>query len=982
MRRLALTMIASAGCVASAAPRFPDDVASALVEHDMRRLETDTLVIYYPSTRRELAVRAAEKIARCQLAVQGLITTHGWTTKIKPVIVMPELPMNNAFVMPRTQGYEDVAVLPTHATLDFATAFGLPPDTGAIGCHEIVHYVHAQQIGGVWAALDRVFGDVLTPQAGIDAWFWEGLATYYEGQLQPGMGRLAWPAWRGVFAAAYAGGELDGSDLSEAKRLAPMGHHYLVGSHFIEWLADTYGADQLWQVIGLQASAVSVPLDVNGRFKAVYGASLSAMIDRFAAHLARDLPRRNVPAGQRVLRAVGSDARYARARDGTEALVHEDLDAPTRLEVRAPDGTVVFDEPMIDLVPPRQLVMAAPLFISGMSFTADARALYLTAIDQGATYQIPRLLRLDVATGALDEVKSGLGPGGAVAPDGGVYWYAQVDGDAWGLGEYDLATGARRTILAPQPGQYVLKVAPSPSGDQLALSKWDGTQFSIAIVDRQGHGLGTIALGPGFPVYDASFLDEDRVIYLAGVNGRFQVMMEELATGARVQITDAPYTALEPRAANGTVRFLDREAWRWDLDEVVIPQAPIPEIAKAPPRPADPYAAPAPVDILSDHGYAMFDGFFRPQLHAFAIATPAAGALLLGAGFAGGDRLGRQRWAVTGYVNPTPKPVLFSWAAAYSNAMLAPVGLSLAAQELRWHHPWDTDVDAPGFETFQDRRQLDVVGSLGRVIRGTTRVSIDAIYTRDAFEESVAAGEPRVWRRLGGAGFSLAQDNLEATPYGGARRRLAGALTGVYYPRRFSSFDADLIDARAELVLTVPVPFTRRHRIDLDLVGRAGEPRGGDDTPSLLQIGGTGAITPFYQRTRPSEDPPLIDDAAFPDHVRFLEPLRGFEDYTMPARRAALATARWRYPLIADYGWATSLYYFPAILIREVDLELFGAGGLLDDGAGWDAHLSGGAALTLSTYFWHVPLLVQYQVSRRFTDDEATSHLVGVGVGL
>ena len=42
-------------------------------------------------------------------------------------------------------------LFPAHSTLDFTTLFGLPPDPGMIACHELVHYVHAQQTAGFWA---------------------------------------------------------------------------------------------------------------------------------------------------------------------------------------------------------------------------------------------------------------------------------------------------------------------------------------------------------------------------------------------------------------------------------------------------------------------------------------------------------------------------------------------------------------------------------------------------------------------------------------------------------------------------------------------------------------------------------------------------------------------------------------------------------------------------------------------------------------
>ncbi len=989
MRCLAVLAIALTGCTATVAPRFPDDVAAAVAEHDMRRLETARLIVYYPAARHDLALRAVERMTTCQAAIEKQTALRGWAAAAKPVVVMPELPMNNAYMIPRLNGYEDVALVATHHTIDFATPFGLPPDPGAVGCHEIVHAVQEAQIGGIYGVIDRVFGDILSPQTGLDAWFWEGLATYYEGVLQPGMGRLAWPAWRGVFAAAYAGGDLDGDDLSELKRLAPMGHHYLVGSHFIEWLATKYGEDQLWQVIGAQGTSTALAFDINGRFKRVYGVSLSTMIDRFAAHLRRDLPRRDVPAGQTRVREIGTDARYARAADGTEAVVAEGLDVAPFLEVRSPDGTVVFSQNLIDVIPPRQLVTAAPLLVSGMSFTRNARWLYLTVVDLGETYQIPRLLRLDILNGELDEIAHGLGPGGAVSPDGTVYWTMHVDGDAWGLDEVDLATNRARPVIAPVPGQYILKVAPSPSGERLALTRWDGAQFAVSIVDRAGASIAEIAFGAGLPVYDASFVDDERVIYLASVQKRFQVFVEDVTTGARQQITDAPYTALEPRAAGGTVRFLDREAWRWELAEVALPD---PVTAAAAPVEEGPVAAPGtipttePLRVISDRGYSMFDGLFVPQLRGLAFTSPSLGAALFGGVLAGGDRLGLQRWALTGYANVSPKPVLWSWAAGYRNSMLAPWWLTIEAQDLRWHHPVDSDPDTPQInDEYEDRAQLDVAASFGRVVRGSTLISFDGVYTRDDFSASSGGTEPPVLRRMGGAGVTLALDTAETTPYGGARRRLGIATRGVYYPSRLNTFDTDLIDLRGELALTIPTPVLRRHRFDVSLIGRGLVPReDGASIPPLIEVGGTGGRIPLYQHVEPDEDPPLVDDELLPAHLRFEEPLRGFEDWFMPARRAALANVRWRYPVILDFGWATSLYYLPAILVRELDFELFGSAAVIDDGGGGvpSQHFAVGAAALLSLSLWRVPVVVEYQISQRLSDDDALGHLFAVGLPL
>jgi hypothetical protein len=993
MRASPILAVVATGCVATAQARFPHDVAAALAADDMRRLETDRLVVYYPEGRGALARRTAARITTCLELATERSRLGTWPTQDKPRFVMPELPFNNAFVMPRVMGYEPISVVPTQNTLDFATPFGLPPDPAWIGCHEVVHYVHEQQFTGLWGAINRLFGHVLSPQVGLDAWFWEGLATYYEDAQTGGAGRLNWPVWRGMFAAAYAGGGVDGSDLSELKRAAPPGHHYLVGSHFVEWLAATYGQDRLWEVIARQGGSVSILLDVNGRFRRVYGRSLSQLIGEFDAHLVRELPRRGVPADHRRLRGVGNDARYARAADGTEAIVAEDVDVPTRLEVRGPDGAVRHRIDLVDLIVPRTLVVASPILVSGMSFTADGRTLLLTAIDLDTTYQTTRLLRVDVASGEVETAASGLGPGAAVSPDGARYWVADVDGDAWGLAEVELATGRRRTVIAPEPGRFVLRAAASPDGDRLALSEWDGARFAVSV--WSGGTRRVVAGAPGRPAYDASWTDDGRLVYLDVVDGRFQVFVHDLDTGARAAITEAPYAAFEPRAAAGTVRFLDRDGWQWYLAEVALPpRAPVadlppvaPEAGLAARDPARiPHAAAiaaapdeAEITVRSDTPCRALDGLFRPQLHALAVASPSAGATLFGLAVTGGDHLGFQRWAVTGYVSPTPDPVLWSVAGGYANSMLAPWIFTVAAQDLRWHHPVDDDPAAPGFERYEDRATLDVSASFGRVVRGTSLVAAEGIYTRDDFAD--APGR----ERLGGGGLRLAHDNVEATRYGGVRRRLGVAVDGAIYPTALSTIPADLVDTRAELAITVPIPTTRRHAVTARLRHRRIDARGDPGELTPLEVGGEGPFVAVYTRRTPDDDePPLVRDEPFPERLRFVEPLRGFEDWPLPARAASIAEASWRYPVPIDHGWATSLLVMPAILVRELAFELFGSAALIA-APGGDAlarHAAAGGALSLSISLWRAPLLVRYQVARRLTDDEGIAQQVGIAVGL
>src|SRR6185369_10707113 len=195
--------------------RFTQDIASALAHEPMSRIETEDVYLYYPTRRRDVALRFLERIEGCVGYWRNQARIRNNISTAKLALIMPEMPYNNAFIAPRAGGYEDVGVIPTYNTADFFTLeAGLPPDPAFVGCHEVTHYVHFQQIAGFGRFMNVAFGDVYSPQAGFDPWFDEGLAVYSETILQPGTGRLAWPFWNGVFAAGVAGKRINGGDLS------------------------------------------------------------------------------------------------------------------------------------------------------------------------------------------------------------------------------------------------------------------------------------------------------------------------------------------------------------------------------------------------------------------------------------------------------------------------------------------------------------------------------------------------------------------------------------------------------------------------------------------------------------------------------------------------------------------------------------------------------------------------------------------------
>jgi hypothetical protein len=672
---------------------------------------------------------------------------------------------------------------------------------------------------------------------------------------------------------------------------------------------------------------------------------------------------RPIPAGQQRLADLGNDARYARGRDGTEAWVTEDVDLPPRLHVRDAKGATLLDTNLVELMPPRKLVQAAPLLVSGLSITADGREVWLTALDQGAVFQIPRLLRWKRGERGLTEMSHTLGPGATVDPTGKVYYYCHVDGDRWNLARYDIATKQAKLLVDMQPGTYVLGAQVSADGTRLAANVWDGGAFAIWIVDATtGQIQRKVGAPDRTPVYDASFTSDGRLMYLGVRDGRFQVFVDG------TMVSDAPYAALAPREANGTIRFLDRQDWSWYLAQVDLPAAAAPALADAAPAPAPLLVG--DIAVHSDERYSPFEHFFYPQVRSPSLAF-GGGVPHMGLALAGGDRLDNHRWSLQGYAQPKVGDIgtktHYGAYAAYYNQLLAPVTLSGDVGFLDWAAPVATD--DPMVTLTEERKTRDASIGLSTLWRNSLSASLSGIYTSDSSQVDVAPSS-HLW--VGGPSLALAWFGGETTRYTGLRRAVFVTSETAYYPHQLSSFAGDITDVGGTLGGVAPLPFGRRHTLSAFVRGRALVAK--NDT-NLLQVGGDGALGQVWKRSNNKMEPPGFDDARFPPNLRFVEPLRGYEDYAITTDTITLGEASWKYPFIIDEGRA-SIWWLPAAYLRQLDLEVFGAGAYDDQKR---KHVATGAAATLHLQFFRIPLAVTYQIARRLVDDKALTQFLAIG---
>lgn len=985
---LGLSLLSLWGC-ATARPRFDPEIQAA-VATDMRRLETEDVVLYYPDGAQREARRIGDRLDRCVRAIRARTKLDNDWSRQKPRVVLPNVPYNNAHVAPPL-GMEPISVVPTYSTTELFALLGIVPDPGVVGCHEMVHYVQILQAGGLGYTISSILGPVYSPQLGLDSWFQEGLAVFYETKLQPGMGRLRSRYFEGILAAGTADEGLDSGLPSVFHREPLYGGPYLVGSAFIDWLVAVYGEEALFALVKEQGNSIFFPMFVESRFKKIYGRSLTSLFQEFMAALKLKFPEHARPPEQRLVlttESMGHDARYTRGRSGHEAFVTQGLDRPTRLVVRAPDGTTVIERNLTDLFPGRTFVAPSASLASGLSFTADGSRLYFVMIDRGSVYLGSRLAVVDIATKSVEIVADDLsGSGGSVSPDGTTYYFARAHGDAWGIAALDLRDKSVRWVRAPETQYFHTSVRVSPDGSRLAVVRGNTAGYWIAVVDARSG-----ALVRELPMHENTSLapdwvDDQRLLFTAASGGRMQIHVAELGSGTIVPISRAPYLAFAPQAYGGTIRFLNREGWAWSLDEIPLPPATPPNsevgpagtVASAaidgrppvPPSRATTSASELPLEPAKfgeDEPYSGFERLFYPTLRSPWIASRGAGTIL-GVGLSGGDVLGWHRWGLRLGVNLGSR--LPSGEVSYVNGQLAPVEIGAAAGHYAVRERIRVDDEVydridPATRQPIDRHETLVLADVRRTYFQSTTVA-----TGLRFDSLVRTLEdhaaPLDDRRFGGYFASLAYGAGEGTPYTGARRALAGSVSGTMFPALWEDFG--LGDGRATLHVTHHLGL-RRLIGELSLRGRylAGAPT----EAALLQIGGDNPVSPELRDS--TNAPPPGDDIAglLPPELRFLEPLAGFEDHAFYDTGAALGEVSIRYPIIADWGSLSTFYFLPSFMLRQVDVVAFADAARLVQADRLAA--AAGGRLLVRTAFWVAPLTFQFQLARRLTDDEALAY--------
>ncbi len=545
-----------AGALALAAPAAQAQIsydARYRPQADYRLVDTDRFEWIYPAGADTTTALFQNALRRSFRSTRSVVGTDGADFEL-PVVVDPISGRANGFVTPVNFRSH---LFTAHPTFSFGAKFDSWAQT--VAPHELTHAMHFEIDSGVGLGglLGLFSGDASRLVHGLAprGWF-EGIAVYRESQLEPEAGRLDAPLQVMKYRAALGSGDpwSVGEVMHGSVFERPSRRHYLGGGQLIEHMAQERGSTDFFR----RATRWHHRLPFLGFGMALWmgtGQTPAQLSDSFLEEERQEEQRRLDSLRQAAEQGITAPTVVA----GTEGL-----------HVRRPywlsDSTLVAyasgyaTRPgfyRIDARSGERTVIGHQAITPGYTYALgpDTTALYFARqhpdllVPDATT---PRTHRLSLRTGEARLLSK---TGGTFTParaPGGPVWAARRDGS---FSELVTLGEDRATLRAHRPGLRYKQVAPSPSGDTIAvLANAGGTQ-GLYRFDPSTSTLEPWLRFEGGSIYDVSWGPEGRyVLFAADPSGIANVYALDRHGGDIRRLTTVRYGALEPTLSPGRER--------------------------------------------------------------------------------------------------------------------------------------------------------------------------------------------------------------------------------------------------------------------------------------------------------------------------------------------------------------------------------------------------------------------------------------------
>jgi len=949
------------GSCASLSTRFSTPVATGFARDDMWKLTTPDSEIYYPKQYEAEALRIAKQMNECLLAFRS--KARGNTPTRRMLVYLTSTNFNNAYVSPEFAGEPLHTVNPLFLTSETFHWYNMSGgDVSEVVCHEVFHYVHLEQTRGLWRFINLVFGPQVSPQSSLERWFTEGVAQFYEGHLRHPVGRPHSPYYHALFYSGVAArkGKIREGDLHiQVRELLPASGAYLTSLFFIEYLVEQYGEAKLWEVISLQADALFFPFGVSSRFQKVYGKSLAKLFAEWRKTLAPfAVPPPKPPGQTSLLKEVGFSARLGVALDGSMAVVRAHLEKIPDLLLLNSDGSQRARLSLTQYIPYRQWISASSSSISGLSFSADGRWLFLHNRDiNNWGDQVGQLWKVDAHTAEVVQVWQDAGDqGGALHPDGDRYLWVEFEPGTTRLVEFHLHTQKKQTLFEEGPGISFAAPAYSPDGKQVAFARWEGKGWDIRLC-QIGGACTQLTEDAAFN-YAPKWIDNDNLLFVRKDEKTAQVFRFHLPSQKRLRLTQVPFLAMDPGPSRSHISFLNREGWDWSVDRIELHLEELDEETPSSPSVSTSSAFNA-LRILSDEHdealkiesnkpYSGWEDLWLPRARIpfvdfYFPAQSGDGKIgfSLGLSLFGNDRLNFHNWSMDfRFASPAKT---YNASLAYINRQLAPWTLFARLQHDNYPYLQYWAGQLSGQRAFFTTPLQFSFLALNRKYLG-----VHQRYLGPSISVDYAAGA--------------------ATAMGGTQTLFQIGAAGNFFFKDIGS-TRDVVSLSGYMSVAIPLPFLTRHSFVLNTRGHSllNAPKG------TLQLGGI-ALNPLFLQSEESQHAP--SPGVFLPRF-FGEAVRGFEDFSIRANHAGIANARYRYSFVIDRGSISTFKIFPSFFWRQVDVEVFGAAAVSDNATQPWLRSAGGAVFLRTSISQTISMSLYYQLSFRMDARLPPLHLIG-----
>jgi hypothetical protein len=373
--------------------------------------------------------------------------------------------------------------------------------------HELKHIIDYNAGSGFTYWLRKLFGNnpVFFPAAVMPNWIMEGMAVYFESQMEPG-GRLNSPDYRAMLSPISMAGRVpDWTQIWGAPTSWPGGTSiYLYGAAFTAFLVDTYGPEKIPEFVSSFASrpipikikkgGKPVILTINKRFKEVFGRNLDELWEQFRKSL-KKYPAEN--AESNTERSSGTKGKKS-SRSGSGYVTYLTRSGKyKKYPQQSSDGTVYYvnrnyvDYPGIyrlDRETGREHRIIKKSGINGMYYSESEQRIYFSATDYYKSfYRYSDLYRLDPGNGKVKRLSRGKrlqypAKGRSLADT--LYCVKRIKTQSY-LAAFDLKTGKERILS--EGFNSLANLAVSPDGKSIAAAvKRENKNWTIGVFNSEG----------------------------------------------------------------------------------------------------------------------------------------------------------------------------------------------------------------------------------------------------------------------------------------------------------------------------------------------------------------------------------------------------------------------------------------------------------------------------------------------------------------